>query len=85
MMFKNDKDKEMYCFLLVLQQFASGTISQDEFFEYVNAHTPPESKGKAAHGNRSREELTQQIINDIDTISKHIHETYFTGEGGENT
>lgn len=78
MEFKNHKDKEMYCFLLILQQFASGEITHDEFFEYIDAHTPTEYKGRAAKDNRSREEITQQIIDDIEKIQEHIRSTYET-------
>lgn len=79
MEFKNHKDEEMYCFLLILQQFASGTISHDEFFEYIDAHTPTEHKGRAAKDNRSRAEVRQQIIDDIEKIQEHILSTYFGG------
>ena len=79
MEFKNQKDKEMYCFLLILQQFASGEITQGAFMQYIDDHTPEEYKGLSAHDNRSRAEVRQQIIDNIEKIQEHIRSTYFGG------
>jgi hypothetical protein len=78
-MFLNDKDKEMYCFLVVLKQFCDNEITVDEFMQYIDEHTPPEHRNKHRDNNQTREERTAEIVNDIEQIQEHLEKTYFTG------
>jgi hypothetical protein len=82
-MFLTETDREIFMFLAMLHKFGSGEITQDEFMEYIEAHTPPERKGKHSTDTRSREEKTAEIIDTLERLETHIRETYFTRGGAE--
>ena len=84
MVFKNDRDREMYLFLCVFQQFVDKEITTEQLMQYIDEHTPPEHRNKHRDNNQTREERTAEILRLIDEMKAHIRETYFTGEEGQS-
>lgn len=71
--FENENDRRMYELLYVLM---NGT--NEDLDEYLNSHPIPEQDRSDHDSSKSREEITEELVEKLMEMQDYLNKKYFT-------